>query len=159
MKLILPLGFFLSLLMTACGSDNRLTTVAGVVAKTNNLNTLEQAPSTANLTDLFTDPTGIYTLFAPSDEAFTARGTLPEGETLARVLYYHALSEKLTSNDLRSNTTGTLETIEDSTINLKVENNKILLNDTTELITVDLEASNGVVHIINKVLTIPLATQ
>jgi transforming growth factor-beta-induced protein len=108
---------------------------------------------------LFADPTGEYTLFAPTDEAFAAFGTLPEGEALARVLQYHALSEKLSSSDLLANTTGVLETIENSPITLKIGNGKIILNDSTELITRDLEANNGVVHIINKVLTIPPATQ
>jgi transforming growth factor-beta-induced protein len=130
-------------------------TVAGIVAKTANLNTLEQALETSDLTDLFADPTGEYTLFAPTDEAFAAFGTLPEGETLVRVLQYHALSERKGSSDLRANTTGFLDTIEEGNITLKVENGKIFLNDTTELVTQDLEASNGVVHIINKVLTIP----
>jgi transforming growth factor-beta-induced protein len=99
------------------------------------------------------------TLFAPTDEAFAALGTLLEGDALTRVLQYHALSEKLISSELQANTTGTFETIEGSNITLKIDNGKIFLNDTTELITTDLEASNGVVHIINQVLSIPPATQ
>jgi transforming growth factor-beta-induced protein len=144
-----------------CSSTNLTlgNTVAGVVARTTNLNILERVLNTANLTDLLADPNGIYTLFAPTDEAFAALGTLPEGEALARVLYYHMLSEKVSTTDLRSRAPGTLETIEGNTITLKVDNGKILLNDTTELLTIDLEASNGVVHIINKVLTIPPATR
>jgi transforming growth factor-beta-induced protein len=151
----------LGLIMSGCSSTNSFSnnTVVGVVAKTENLSTLEQALNTADLTDLLADPNGEYTVFAPTNEAFAALGTLPEGDTLARLLQYHALSEKVTSTDLRSRTPGTLETIEGSNIGLKVENDKIILNDTTELVTTDLEASNGVVHIINKVLTIPQATQ
>jgi transforming growth factor-beta-induced protein len=149
------LAFLLLVFMVSgCSSTNSAlnNTVAGIIAKTTNLNSLEQALKTSDLTDLFADPNGIYTLFAPTDEAFAALGTLPEGDVLARVLQYHALSEKLTSSELRANTTGT---IEDSPITLKIDNGKIFLNDMVELITTDLEASNGVVHIINQVLTIP----
>jgi transforming growth factor-beta-induced protein len=142
--------------VSGCSSSDAASsnTVAGIVAKTTNLNTLEQALKTSDLTDLFADPNGIYTLFAPTDEAFAALATLPEGDALARVLQYHALSEKLSSSDLRANTTGTLETIENSPITLKLDNGKIFLNDTVELVTTDLEASNGVVHIISKVLVL-----
>jgi transforming growth factor-beta-induced protein len=149
----------LILITIACSSGNGPTTVAGVIARATNLNTLEQVLEVTDLMGLFADPNGIYTFFAPTNEAFAAFGTLPEGDALARVLQYHALSEKLGSSDLRANTTGVLETIEGSTITLKIDNGKILLNDTTELVTTDLEASNGVVHIINKVLSIPPATQ
>lgn len=154
--LIVPL-MVLMLALAGCGSSNSGSgnTVAGIVARTANLNSLEQALDSADLTNLFADPNGEYTLFAPSDEAFAALGTLPEGEPLARILQYHALSEKQTTTTLLANTTGTLETIEGSNISLKIQDGKILLNDTTELITTDLEASNGVVHVINKVLTIP----
>jgi uncharacterized surface protein with fasciclin (FAS1) repeats len=106
---------------------------------------------------LFADSNGEYTLFAPTGEAFAVFGTLPEGDALVRVLYYHSVSEKLISSDLRANTTGTLETIVETPITLKIENDKLILNDTIELVTTDLEASNGVVHFINKVLTIPPA--
>lgn len=153
----LCLGLFFMLIISACssGSTPGGLTIAGIIAKTSNLSTLENALNTADLADLFADPSGEYTLFAPTDEAFAAFGALPEGDALARVLYYHALSEKVTSTDLRSRAPGTLETIEGSTISLRVEGGKIFLNDTIEFITTDLEASNGVVHIINKVLTIP----
>ena len=157
MKCSVLVFLFWIVIMTGCSSNTSPlgNTVAGVIAKESNLNTLENALNTADLTDLFADPSGEYTLFAPTNEAFAAFGALPEGDALARVLYYHALSEKVTSTDLRSRASGTLETIEGSTITLKVEGDKIFLNDTVELITLDLEANNGVVHIINKVLTIP----
>jgi transforming growth factor-beta-induced protein len=157
---VLSLLFFL-LFLVGCSSSPSApdNSVAGIIARTTNLSSLEQALETTDLTDLFADPSGEYTLFAPTDEAFTAFGVLPEGEVLTRVLQYHALSEKQDSSALRVNTTGLLETIEGSFINLKIENNRIILNDSTEFITEDLEASNGVVHIISKVLVIPPASQ
>jgi transforming growth factor-beta-induced protein len=159
-RLSLAFLFALSVFVGCSSNDSTSSnTVAAIIARTNNLSTLETALNTADLTDLFADPNGEYTIFAPTDEAFAAFGALPEGDTLAQVLYYHSLSEELISTDLRSRAPGTLETIEGSPITLKVEGDRIFLNDTTELITTDLEASNGVVHIINKVLTIPPATQ
>jgi transforming growth factor-beta-induced protein len=161
MKCLGLLCLGLLLLISGCSSSDveSSNSVAGIIARTANLNTLEGALETSDLTDLLADSSGEYTLFAPTDEAFAALGNLPEGEALTRLLQYHALSENLGSSALRANTTGTLETIEGSTITLKVENGKILLNDSTELVTTDLEASNGVVHIISKVLIIPPTAQ
>ncbi len=100
---------------------------------------------------------GPYTVFAPSNAAFLAAGidvAATEGELLRPVLLYHVLSERLLSSDLPN---GVVETLSGETINV---NNAVFTvatgsGQTVDLIdnsTLNVQATDGVVHIINSVL-------
>jgi uncharacterized surface protein with fasciclin (FAS1) repeats len=101
---------------------------------------------------------GPFTVFAPTDEAFAAlpQGTLQsllnDPPALARVLTYHVLPGRITSAQI----TGDSEqkTVEGSTLEIAV-NGRVTVNDAT-VIQADVEAENGVIHIIDRVL-IPAA--
>ncbi|MGB3851948.1 MAG: fasciclin domain-containing protein, partial [Tunicatimonas sp.] len=100
---------------------------------------------------------GPYTVFAPSNAAFAAAGVNvaeTEGELLRPILLYHVLSGRLLSSDLPN---GTVETLSGGTINV---NNAVFtiatdsgqtVNLTTNS-TLNVQASDGVVHIIDTVL-------
>jgi uncharacterized surface protein with fasciclin (FAS1) repeats len=104
--------------------------------------------------------TGPFTVFAPSDDAFAAvpKATLdalladPKG-ALTDVLTYHVIPGKVMSTDLSDGME--VETVNGATIMIKVnDDGTVQINDAT-VTTADIETSNGVVHVIDKVLIPP----
>jgi len=99
---------------------------------------------------------GPFTVFAPTDEAFAA---LPEGtvedllkpenkDKLTAILTYHVVPGKVMSTDLSDGMTAA--TVEGSDITIKTEGG-VMVNDAA-VTTADVEASNGVIHVIDSVL-------
>lgn len=109
---------------------------------------------------------GPYTVFAPSDQAFTAGSKadslLKDPAKLTPVLRGHVVNGKYTKDDIikaltAGKGTATMTTIDGGTLTLKVNASKNLeLSDSagnTALVTVfDLQGTNGVAHVINNVL-------
>ncbi len=98
---------------------------------------------------------GPFTVFAPTNEAFAA---LPDGlldqlllpcnqDALSQILTYHVVAAKVPSSDV---TAGDVETVQGGTITLGTDGG-VTVNDAT-VTTADVEASNGVVHVIDGVL-------
>lgn len=115
--------------------------------------TLLTALEAANLTDTLKGE-GPFTVFAPTDAAFAA---LPEGvlddllanETaLVDVLTYHVVSGKLMADEVVA--LGSLTTLQGG--ELKITTNGDVLIDSAKIILTDIEARNGVIHAIDKVL-------
>ena len=97
---------------------------------------------------------GPFTVFAPTDEAFAA---LPEGtvealladpEALAAILTYHVVPGKVMSTDLTDDMEA--ETVQGTTVMIDLDNG-VMVDDAT-VVTADIEASNGVIHVIDKVI-------
>jgi uncharacterized surface protein with fasciclin (FAS1) repeats len=119
--------------------------------------TLLAAVDAAGLGDALADG-GPFTVFAPTDDAFaalpqgTVRGLLDDPPALARVLTYHVLPGRMTSAQISGNTEQT--TVEGGVLRIAV-NGAVTVNDAT-VIQADVEAANGVIHVIDRVL-IPAA--
>jgi len=101
---------------------------------------------------------GPFTVFAPTDEAFAA---LPEGtvealledpEALAAVLTYHVVAGKVMSGDLSNNMMAT--TVNGADVTIMTEGG-VMVND-ANVVTADIEASNGVIHVIDAVILPPM---
>lgn len=134
------------------------TTVFDIIQGSENHNTLEAALVAAGLdADLSTG--GPFTVFAPTDEAFAA---LPAGlvdELLADpagqltdILLYHVVNGTVLSGDLQE---GMVVTLNGQSVEITFGGSSIFVNGA--LVTIaDLEADNGVVHVIDAVL-IPTA--
>jgi len=101
---------------------------------------------------------GPFTVFAPTDDAFAKlpAGTVesllkPENlEQLKNVLLYHVVSGKVMAADVVGLTSAPSVLGQDITITVK--DGKVFLNDTVQVIITDIEASNGVIHVIDAVL-------
>ncbi len=115
--------------------------------------TLVTAVKLANLVDALKSP-GPFTVFAPHDEAF---GKLPPGTVaslvksipqLARILTYHVVAGKYTQADLAK--LETVTSLEGSVIPLNFSNGFEVKNST--VVAADIEANNGVIHVIDRVL-------
>ena len=102
---------------------------------------------------------GPFTVFAPTDEAFAAlpagtlEGLLADPEALKKVLLYHVVSGKVTADQVVGLTSA--DSVEGSPIAIAVRDGSVFLNDTAEVVTTDVMASNGVIHVIDSVILPP----
>jgi len=138
-----------------------VVTVVDIVVGSADHDTLEAAVIAAGLADDLSG-TGPFTVFAPTDAAFAAlpEGTLdalladPSGD-LTNILLYHVLAGKVMSSDLSDGMTA--ETLLGKNIEITIDGSDVYINNA--LVTVaDIEADNGVVHVIDAVLLPPVVT-
>ncbi len=101
---------------------------------------------------------GPFTVFAPTDEAFaalpdgTVEGLLEDPEALAKVLTYHVVAGKVMSGDLTNEMMA--PTVNGADITIMTEGG-VMVND-ANVVTADVEASNGVIHVIDAVILPPM---
>lgn len=117
--------------------------------------TLVAAVTAAELVDTLKGE-GPFTVFAPTDEAFAA---LPEGtietllmpenkDKLTAILTYHVIPGKVMSSDLSDGMTAT--TVEGSDVTIGTEGGVTVQG--ANVTAADIEASNGVIHVIDQVI-------
>ena len=100
---------------------------------------------------------GPFTVFAPLDDAFAAisaktyYGLLSEDnkDKLIKILGRHVFSKKITSSEINGEIN--LKAINGEEIKIKKVNGIVYINE-AEVVTADIEVSNGVIHFINRVL-------
>jgi transforming growth factor-beta-induced protein len=120
-------------------------------------NTLAAALTAAGLVDTVKGA-GPFTVFAPTDEAFAKlpAGTLDEllkpesKQKLTDILLYHVVSGKVMAADVVKLTSA--KTVLGQDLTISVKDGKVFLNDTVQVIITDIEASNGVIHVIDSVV-------
>lgn len=101
---------------------------------------------------------GPFTVFAPTDEAFAKipeadlDKLLKDKEALKKVLLYHVVSGKVMSADVVK--LKTAKTVQGSDVKIAVNGKDVMIN-AAKVITVDVEASNGVIHVIDSVIMPP----
>jgi uncharacterized surface protein with fasciclin (FAS1) repeats len=120
--------------------------------------TLVAAVQAAGLVDTLKGE-GPFTVFAPSEEAFAAlpAGTLetlladPSGD-LTQILLYHVVPGKVMAADVTDGLEA--ETAQGGKVKFMVADGKVMIND-ANIVATDVVASNGVIHVIDKVLLPP----
>ena len=104
------------------------------------------------------------TVFAPTNDAFAAALTalgmtadqlLADTELLTSVLTYHVVSGAVDAATVVGLTEAT--TLNGAKISIKVVDGTVLLNDTVKVTTTDIQACNGIIHVIDAVLLPPAA--
>lgn len=117
--------------------------------------TLVAAVTAADLVDTLKGE-GPFTVFAPTDDAFAA---LPEGTvaalledipTLTDILLYHVVPGKALAADVVG--LESVTTVQGTDISIEVTDEGVILNGNVKVIITDIEASNGVIHVIDGVL-------
>jgi uncharacterized surface protein with fasciclin (FAS1) repeats len=168
----------LAVFVSACGEDDNGGTATAGQAETSesapdarqqdivalaqgerDLSTLVKAVGAAKLVDTLQGK-GPYTVFAPTNEAFATLGKQqlsellkPENrDQLRKVLTYHVVPGELTADQLKDGQK--LKTVQGETLTVRVSGGKVRINDAT-VVKPDVDASNGVVHVIDGVLTPP----
>ncbi len=135
-------------------------TIVDIAIADERFSTLVTAVVTAELVETLSGE-GPFTVFAPTNDAFAAlpAGTLdsllqPENrQALTDILLYHVVSGKVMAADVVGLQSAT--TVLGQDITITVRDGKVFLNETVEVIITDIEASNGVIHVINAVLLPP----
>lgn len=129
-------------------------TIVDVAVEAGNFKTLVAAVQAAGLAETLSGE-GPFTVFAPTDEAFaklpagTVESLLKDKAKLTQILTYHVVSGKVMAKDVAGMTSA--KTVEGSNLTVKAENGKVMINGAT-VTTANIEASNGVIHVIDTVL-------
>jgi uncharacterized surface protein with fasciclin (FAS1) repeats len=117
-------------------------------------NTLVTAVQAAGLVETLKG-TGPFTVFAPTDEAFakvpkaTLDGLLADKDKLTQVLTYHVVPGKVMAADVVKLKEAT--TVQGSKVTVMVHGDKVMI-DNANVIKADVEATNGVIHVIDAVI-------
>lgn len=150
---------------TACGDkDSGPKNIVETAKDTESLSTLVAALQRADLVSAL-EGAGPFTVFAPTNEAFNAflqangfanLEAVPV-DVLKQVLLYHVVSGEVPSSAVTTGYVNSLATFGNTTANLSLYANTasgVKINNAT-VTTADVDATNGVVHIIDKVLVPP----
>jgi uncharacterized surface protein with fasciclin (FAS1) repeats len=120
--------------------------------------TLLTAVKAAGLADTL-QGSGPFTVFAPTDAAFAALpagtldGLLKDPAALKKILLYHVVSGSVTADKVVG--LSSASSVEGSPIAISVKDGTVYLNDAAKVVTPDVMASNGVIHVIDKVILPP----
>ncbi|MDG2052870.1 MAG: fasciclin domain-containing protein [Flavobacteriaceae bacterium] len=98
---------------------------------------------------------GPFTVFAPTDEAFSALPSIPDEEPLTQILLYHVVAGNIASADLTNPGNTTAMTLQGEDIIVTMPEATITDasgNTDIGIIAVDVQAVNGIIHVINKVM-------
>ncbi|KQR41145.1 fasciclin domain-containing protein [Deinococcus sp. Leaf326] len=132
--------------------------IAQLVMADPQLSTLATAVQAAGLGATLSGP-GSYTVFAPTNAAFAKvpsdqlAGLLNDPDMLKSVLLYHVVGEKATAAQIRSVRAGT--TVQGADIAIMVNGTRLMVNNAT-VTKADIQACNGIVHVIDTVLMPPM---
>lgn len=130
--------------------------IVETAVEADDFNTLATALTEAELIETLKGE-GPFTVFAPTDEAFA---NLPDGalddlladkDELSNVLLYHVVPGKVMAEDVLSLDGESVETASGENINIRIEDGTVYINE-AQVTTTDIEASNGVIHVIDTVL-------
>jgi uncharacterized surface protein with fasciclin (FAS1) repeats len=142
--------------LAGCASMNQSASLADTLARDPQLSTLNSLVQKAGLQD--TLKTGTYTVFAPSNEAFKAvpAKTLEElaanPARLKDVISYHVVAGKVMAADVKN---GPAKTVQGANVALARAGAFVTVEDAM-VTRADLAATNGVVHVVDRVLMPPV---
>ncbi|MDM3860749.1 MAG: fasciclin domain-containing protein [Aphanizomenon gracile PMC644.10] len=139
-------------------STTKVGTIIDVASGNSSFKTLVAAIKAAGLVETLSGQ-GPFTVFAPTDAAFAAlpKGTLqkllkPENKaTLVKILTYHVVPGAVYAKDIKP---GAVKTVEGQPVTIKAKKGVVSVGN-AQVTKADVKASNGVIHVINKVLLPP----
>jgi uncharacterized surface protein with fasciclin (FAS1) repeats len=152
-KLIVSLFGLIALSSVSFAEDKKDIVDTAVAA--GSFKTLVAAVKAAGLVDTLKGK-GPFTVFAPTDEAFAKlpAGTVEEllkpenKKKLTDILTYHVVAGKVMAADVK---TMEAKTVQGSSAAIKVADGKVTI-DKANVVKTDIEASNGVIHVIDAVI-------
>lgn len=142
--------------LSACASTRQPATIADTAARTPQLSTLNKLIAEAGLADTLRGP-GPFTVFAPTDDAFKAvpakmlEDLAKNKDRLKAVLAYHVVPGQVKAADVKP---GNVKTVNGANVGLSKAGSFVTFDEA--LVTqADVPATNGVVHLIDKVIIPP----
>ncbi len=156
MKIIAAGAVAMALAMSAANAADKPTDIVQTAIDNGSFKTLVAAVKAAGLVDTLKGP-GPFTVFAPTDDAFAKLpgGTLenllkPENKKqLVAILTYHVMPGKVMSKDIAGKKT-MAKSVEGEEISIDATNGVKV--DGAKVVKADVEASNGVIHVIDAVI-------
>lgn len=127
-------------------------TLADIVGNREDLTTIWAALVAAGFTDALDQSEPVLTLFLPSDAALETAGITADTIGIAQIAY-HAVEGRYLLDDLAD--FDSLTSQEGAEIDIIITNTAMTLNGEAVIVEADIIASNGVIHIIDKPLTVP----
>jgi transforming growth factor-beta-induced protein len=153
--LLLAMPFVIASCSDDDDDDKRSNTITEIASRTSNLSTLYSALEASGL-DAALDGTGPFTVFAPSNDAFakldpaTLNTIISTPSLLTSLLQYHVVSGEVFSGDLSNGPVQTL--LSGQSVDVSLAGGGVTLNGSSNVTDADIDASNGVIHIIDEVL-------
>ncbi|MCH1460020.1 MAG: fasciclin domain-containing protein, partial [Luminiphilus sp.] len=135
--------------------------IVEVATESGSFPTLLAAVEAAGLVDALSDSSASLTVFAPTEAAFAA---LPEGtldslladpDALANVLTYHVLGSSVDASAALGLAPTTVGTLNGAKVAVTTRNDENLYVNYSKVVDYDIEASNGVIHVVDSVLLPP----
>ncbi|MBC7897704.1 MAG: fasciclin domain-containing protein [Cytophagaceae bacterium] len=136
--------------------------IVQVAVEAGTFTTLVAAVKAAGLAETLQGP-GPFTVFAPNDAAFaklpkgTVEGLLDDKEKLASILTFHVVSGKVMAGDIVKTNGAKPATVNGLPVDIVVRDGKVYVNG-AQVVSADIQASNGVIHVIDTVLLPKAAT-
>ena len=130
--------------------------IVQIASENGNFKTLVAAVTAAGLVETL-QGAGPFTVFAPTDAAFaklpagTVDGLLADKAKLASVLTFHVVSGKVMAADIVKSNGAKPATVNGESLDIVVRDGKVYVNG-AQVVTADIVASNGVIHVIDTVL-------
>jgi len=146
--------------LAGCATAPSPVSVTDTVARTPQLSTLAKLINDAGLAETLRG-TGPYTLFAPTDDAFkavpvaTLEALGKDRERLKAVLAYHVVAGQVMAADVKN---GPAKTLQGGNVALSKSGTFVTVEDAV-VTQADVPATNGVVHVIDRVLMPPVAVK
>ena len=134
----------------------KMNDIVAVAAGAGQFNTLVAAVKAAGLVETL-QGAGPFTVFAPTDAAFaklpkgTIEALLADKEKLASILTYHVVPGKVMAADVIAMGGGHVTTVNGAPVNITIKDGKVYV-DGAQVVTADIQASNGVIHVIDAVI-------
>jgi len=136
-------------------------TIVDIAQADPQFSTLVTALEAADLVSTLADETAVFTVFAPTDDAFALLGTdtinslLADVPTLTNILTYHVIGDQAVGSATAISLDGSdVEMLNGDTVSVSVQDGTLYLNDSAVIVP-DVVATNGVIHVIDAVLTPP----
>ena len=129
-------------------------TIVEVAVAAGNFQTLVSAVKAAGLVDVLNGE-GPFTVFAPTDEAFARipeaqlQALLADPAALTAVLTYHVVSGRVAAADVQ--TLSSAVTLNGKNVTITSRNGEVRIDD-ARVVATDIQASNGIIHVIDTVI-------
>ena len=168
---VLGIAVISLLFLQACNDDDKkdivvtpptvvTNTIVDVAVANGSFTTLVAALQATGLDATLADTTSSFTVFAPTDEAFallgqdTINALLADTDTLSDILTYHVISGEVNATAAIASAGTTVAMVNGDSVGLSLDGDNLLVNTATVTIT-DIQADNGIIHVVDAVLLPP----
>lgn len=168
---VLGIAVISLLFLQACNDDDKkdivvtpptvvTNTIVDAAVANGSFTTLVAALQATGLDATLADTTSSFTVFAPTDEAFallgqdTINALLADTDTLSDILTYHVISGEVNATAAIASAGTTVAMVNGDSVGLSLDGDNLLVNTATVTIT-DIQADNGIIHVLDAVLLPP----